>query len=218
MNPLLGALDRVLYLGRGHAALGTVDEVITGPVLSRLYGSDDRRVRLNGRIFVMSGGHDMEHDEHRHERRRMRMARTERMPTMLDYDFMRNAFAAAAVVALVAGMVGYFLVLRGQTFAGHALAHVGFTGATGAVLVGVAPLWGLVLMTVAAGIGMGFDGRAPGAARRGDRPGAGAFAWLSACCSCISSPPMRRRRRRCCSATCWRWMCRPCGRCWRSAA
>jgi zinc/manganese transport system permease protein len=80
------------------------------------------------------------------------------MAAMFDYDFMRNAFAAATIVALVAGMVGYFLVLRGQTFAGHALAHVGFTGATGAVLVGVAPLWGLVLMTVAAGIGMGLMG------------------------------------------------------------
>ena len=59
---------------------------------------------------------------------------------MFDYDFMRNAFAAATVVAIVAGVVGYFLVLRGQTFAGHALAHVGFTGATGAVLIG-ATLW-----------------------------------------------------------------------------
>jgi zinc/manganese transport system permease protein len=74
---------------------------------------------------------------------------------MLEYDFMRNAFAAAAIVSFVSGVVGYFLVLRGQTFAGHALAHVGFTGATGAVLVGVAPLWGLVGLTVAAGIGMG---------------------------------------------------------------
>ncbi len=77
---------------------------------------------------------------------------------MLDYEFMRNAFAAAAVVALVAGLIGSFLVLRGQTFAGHALAHVGFTGATGAVLVGVAPLWGLVLVTVAGGAGMGLLG------------------------------------------------------------
>jgi zinc/manganese transport system permease protein len=75
---------------------------------------------------------------------------------MFEYDFMRNAFAAATVVAIVAGCVGYFLVLRGQTFAGHALAHVGFTGATGAVLIGIAPLWGLVAMTVAAGILMGF--------------------------------------------------------------
>jgi zinc/manganese transport system permease protein len=77
---------------------------------------------------------------------------------MFEYDFMRNAFAATTVVAIVAGVAGYFLVLRGQTFAGHALAHVGFTGATGAVLVGVAPLWGLVLMTVTAGIGMGCLG------------------------------------------------------------
>jgi len=77
---------------------------------------------------------------------------------MLDYDFMRNAFAAAAIVSLVSGLVGYFLVLRGQSFAGHALSHVGFTGATGAVLIGITPLWGMVAMTVAAGIGMGFLG------------------------------------------------------------
>jgi zinc/manganese transport system permease protein len=77
---------------------------------------------------------------------------------MFEYDFMRNAFAAATVVAIVSGVVGYFLVLRGQTFAGHALAHVGFTGATGAVLIGVSPLWGLVAMTVAAGVLMGLMG------------------------------------------------------------
>ena len=79
---------------------------------------------------------------------------------MFAYDFMRHAFAAATVVALLAGTVGYFLVLRGQAFAGHALAHVGFTGATGAVLLGAAPLWGLVLVTVAAGAGMGLMGGA----------------------------------------------------------
>jgi zinc/manganese transport system permease protein len=78
--------------------------------------------------------------------------------TMLEYDFMRNAFAAAGVAALVSGLVGYFLVLRGQTFAGHALSHIGFAGATGAVLVGIASVWGLVGFTVAAGIGMGMLG------------------------------------------------------------
>ncbi len=77
---------------------------------------------------------------------------------MLDYDFMRNALAAAAIVAVVAGLVGYFLVLRGQTFAGHALSHVGFAGATGAVLVGVSPLAGLIAVAVAAGVGMGIMG------------------------------------------------------------
>ena len=77
---------------------------------------------------------------------------------MLEYDFMRNAFAAAGVAAIVSGVVGYFLVLRGQTFAGHALGHIGFAGATGAVLIGLAPLWGLVGFTVAAAIGMGLMG------------------------------------------------------------
>jgi zinc/manganese transport system ATP-binding protein len=67
LNPLLGALDRVLYLGRGQAALGTVDDVITGPVLSRLYGAKIDVVRLKGRIFVMSGSYDVERDHHRHD-------------------------------------------------------------------------------------------------------------------------------------------------------
>ncbi len=71
---------------------------------------------------------------------------------------MRNAFAAATVVAIVSGAVGYFLVLRGQTFAGHALAHVGFTGATGAVLIGATPLVGMTLATIVAGFGMGLLG------------------------------------------------------------
>ena len=77
---------------------------------------------------------------------------------MLDYDFMRNAFEAGGIVALLSGVVGYFLVLRGQTFAGHALSHVGFTGATGAILFGLSPLAGLVGFTVLAGMAMGFLG------------------------------------------------------------
>jgi zinc/manganese transport system ATP-binding protein len=67
INPLLGAIDRVLYLGHGDAALGTVDEVITAPVLSRLYRSEIDVLRVNGRIFVMSDAHDMQHDAHRHD-------------------------------------------------------------------------------------------------------------------------------------------------------
>ena len=77
---------------------------------------------------------------------------------MFEYDFMRTAFAASGVAAILAGLVGYFLVLRGQTFAGHALSHVGFTGATGAALFGVSPLAGLLGFTVVAGVGMGLFG------------------------------------------------------------
>jgi len=72
LNQLLGALDRVLYLGRGQAVLGSIDEVVTAPVLSRLYGADINVVRADGHIFVMSRGrdverHDHQHDEHAHE-------------------------------------------------------------------------------------------------------------------------------------------------------
>jgi zinc/manganese transport system permease protein len=77
---------------------------------------------------------------------------------MLEYDFMRTAFAASGMAAVLAGTVGFFLVLRGQTFAGHALSHVGFTGATGAVLFGLSPLAGLVGFTFLSGIGMGLFG------------------------------------------------------------
>jgi zinc/manganese transport system ATP-binding protein len=67
LNPLLNAIDRVLYLGSGRAALGTVDEVITRPVLSRLYGSPIDVMRVNGRIFVMSGDVEVEKHDHEHE-------------------------------------------------------------------------------------------------------------------------------------------------------
>ncbi len=67
LNQLLGTLDRVLYLGNRQAVLGTVDEVITAPVLSRLFGTDIHVVRAEGHIFVMSRGHEVEHVEHSHE-------------------------------------------------------------------------------------------------------------------------------------------------------
>ena len=67
LNPLLGAMDRVLYLGAGDAALGTVDEVITAPVLSRLYGTAIDVVHVRGRVFVLGGGAEAEREAHRHE-------------------------------------------------------------------------------------------------------------------------------------------------------
>ncbi len=67
LNQLLGFLDRVLYLGRGQAALGTVEEVVTAPVLSRLYGTEIDVVHADGHIFVMSRGHNVEGAVHLHE-------------------------------------------------------------------------------------------------------------------------------------------------------
>ena len=77
---------------------------------------------------------------------------------MFEYEFMRTAFAAGGVVAVVAGAIGFFLVLRNLTFAGHALSHVGFAGATGSVLIGVSALWGLLAFTMAAALAMGLLG------------------------------------------------------------
>jgi zinc/manganese transport system ATP-binding protein len=79
LNQLIGALDRVLYLGNGRAALGTVAEVVTPPVLSQLYGTDIDVVHADGHIFVLSRGHDVErhdhlHDDHAHNRDRQRHA------------------------------------------------------------------------------------------------------------------------------------------------
>jgi zinc/manganese transport system ATP-binding protein len=67
LNQLIGALDRVLYLGNGQAALGTVAEVATAPVLSRLYGTEIEVVRADGHIFVLSRGRDVERADHAHD-------------------------------------------------------------------------------------------------------------------------------------------------------
>ena len=67
LNPLINAIDRVLYLGAGGAVLGSVDEVVTGPVLSRLYGTEIEVVRIRDRVFVMAGDVDVEREAHRHE-------------------------------------------------------------------------------------------------------------------------------------------------------
>jgi zinc/manganese transport system permease protein len=71
---------------------------------------------------------------------------------------MRTAFVACTLVAIVSGAIGYFLVLRGEIFAGHALAHVAFPGATGAALLGAPPLLGATVFTVVAGLGVSLLG------------------------------------------------------------
>jgi len=67
LNQLIGALDRVLYLGSGQAALGTVPEVVTAPVLSKLYGAPIDVVKAGGNIFVLSRGRDVERSDHLHD-------------------------------------------------------------------------------------------------------------------------------------------------------
>lgn len=73
---------------------------------------------------------------------------------IFQYQFMQHAFEAGTLVAIVAGIVGYFVVLRRSSFAAHALSHIGFAGAAGAVLVGVSPVLGLLVFTSVGGMGM----------------------------------------------------------------
>jgi zinc/manganese transport system permease protein len=81
---------------------------------------------------------------------------------------MQNAYLAGTLVALVAGVMGYFMVLRSQSFAGHSLANVGFAGATGAVLFGIPPIVGLFLAGVLAAVGIQALNLTAGRSRQSD--------------------------------------------------
>ena len=73
---------------------------------------------------------------------------------LLQFHFMQNAYLAGTLVAISAGIMGYFMVLRSQSFAGHSLANVGFAGATGAVLFGIPAVVGLFIAGLCAAIGI----------------------------------------------------------------
>ncbi|MEM8952656.1 MAG: metal ABC transporter permease [Verrucomicrobiota bacterium] len=76
----------------------------------------------------------------------------------LRYDFVQNALAAGSLAAILGAVVGYFVIIRNVSFAAHALAHIGFTGATGAILFGLAPLQGMLAISTVAGAIMGLSG------------------------------------------------------------
>src|SRR5437588_8879828 len=77
---------------------------------------------------------------------------------LFHYTFMQHAFEAGTIVAISAGVIGYFVVLRGLSFAAHALSHIGFAGATGGVLLGAPPLLGLLAFTMLGAAVMGWLG------------------------------------------------------------
>jgi zinc/manganese transport system permease protein len=73
--------------------------------------------------------------------------------------FMVNAWTVASIVAVVAGLVGFFTVLRGSAFAAHAVPNGSFAGAAGAILVGVNTLVGLGVFSLLGALGIGWLGR-----------------------------------------------------------
>ncbi len=78
---------------------------------------------------------------------------------ILTSGFMRNALIGGTLVALAAGLIGYFIVVRNTAFAAHALAHIGFPGATGAVLVGVPVTLGLGVFCIGGALVIGALGK-----------------------------------------------------------
>ena len=77
---------------------------------------------------------------------------------MLQYDFMRQALLAGTILSILAGLVGYFIVLRHQAFAGESLSDVAFTGALGGAALGINPLASLLVTTIAVAVAMGGFG------------------------------------------------------------
>ena len=78
---------------------------------------------------------------------------------VLEYHFMVNALLAGSVGAVMAGLLGWLMVLRRETFAGHTLSMMAFPGAGGAALIGVPIAWGYFVFCVAGGLVIGrFSG------------------------------------------------------------
>lgn len=78
---------------------------------------------------------------------------------ILQYAFIQNALLVGSCVAIVAAVVGYFMIARGLTFAGHALPNIGFAGAAGAILLGLDPIIGLFAFSIGAAISIGLLGK-----------------------------------------------------------
>ncbi|MGI8609415.1 MAG: metal ABC transporter permease [Candidatus Dormibacteria bacterium] len=98
---------------------------------------------------------------------------------LLQFHFMQNAVVVGTVVAVMAGGVGYFVVLRGQSFAAHMLSQVGFPGAAGAVLLHLPPVLGLVVFCVVGALGISVAGSRFGAGGRRESAAVGSILAFS---------------------------------------
>ena len=107
---------------------------------------------------------------------------------ILTSAFMRNALIGGTLVALAAGLIGYFIIVRNSAFAAHALAHIGFPGATGAVLLGIPVTAGLAVFCVGGALVIGRSWPPP-------------LVWGSS--SARWRPRAAAPSPTCCSAICW---------------
>src|SRR4030081_1221556 len=98
---------------------------------------------------------------------------------LLRFHFMQNAFIVGTLVAVLAGAVGYFVVLRGQSFAAHMLSQVGFPGAAAAVLLHLSPVVGLITFCVIAALGIASFGSRLEAGHRAESAAVGSILAFS---------------------------------------
>lgn len=74
---------------------------------------------------------------------------------MFSFEFMRNAFAAGTIIAIVCGVIGVFVVARNMQFLTHTLSEIGFAGASFGMFVGLSPLDGMLLFTTISSVMVG---------------------------------------------------------------
>ena len=98
---------------------------------------------------------------------------------LLQFHFMQNALVVGTLVALLAGAIGYFIVLRGQSFAAHMLSQVGFPGAAAGVLLHTSPVVGLMVFCVGGALGVSLAGRSVDAGRRTESAAVGTILAFS---------------------------------------
>ncbi len=211
VNPILGYLDRVVYFAGGRGVQGTPREVIDGPTLSRLYGAPIEVLETSdGRLVVVGTPEPPAH----HHGSTTIMARLSSpglswnlvsdYEQLTEFPFMVNALQAGTIVAVMAGAIGWFMVLRRQTFAGHTLSVIAFPGAAAAILAGLPLALGYFGACGARGArARRGQRRRPGGAQRrvgGDRHRPGFRASASASSSSASTAASWRASSRCSSA------------------
>jgi hypothetical protein len=149
MNPLLPVMDRVVYLAGGRAASGTTDEVVRTEVLSALYGHQVDVLRSTAGSSSSPGptdpGDDLPTPSPGTSRDRSGLSvHWVFEPGFFSSQPVHVALTIGGVVAVVSAVVGVFTVMRGQSFAGHALTDVSTAGGSAAFLLGINPLLGFV--------------------------------------------------------------------------
>ena len=166
INPLLPHLDKVMYIANGKVATGRPDEVLTSESLTALYGVQVEVLRdPHGNVAIIGV------EEHHGDVSGMTFSINliADLQQMLNYQFMQHAFEAGTITAIVAGITGYFVVLRRSAFTAHAFSEIGFAGAAGAILINIPPIAGLVGGSVLGGLAIAALGRRATKSRYSDR-------------------------------------------------